>query len=421
MTIHFYKDEIIIENINFTAKIAQEIADKLNFDMAYTKITFKNVSFDENSISTFCNELDFRIRDLKRIMFQFYDTKISSLEMKCLSKIFPFFTKIHFQNAGLDNDSITIISEYIKKNPTNITTVHLENNRFGTEGHHALIDALFQNDTIDKLFLRNTHDYRNGQDFTPVYQHLSQLLHDNSSIKILGLQESYVYYPLVEYLFNGIEKNNGLHKIDLGNNFFALDKRGYYSDKFAEAIKKQGLINQFTNDLRHNPHIDKIQSIINEREVNKAIFFEAVSCCDIEKLKTLLADDKVNMHWTTADKGYNALHLLALSKQPLNKIENTIKLLYQHNFKELLYKYSARNGGKLQPMELANDKGTNKVAKLLLSTKSVQFKAPAIAKASTVSRKNYSNNYKSCGLFSKSLYDTTEFPALPTAGPNSKG
>ena len=72
-------------------------------------------------------------------------------------------------------------------------------------------------------------------------------------------------------------------------------------------------------------------------------------------------------------------------------------------------------------MQLAKDHGRNKMADLLLSTKPAKLKPSSIAKVSTVSRSDFKNNYKSCGLFSKSLTDPTEFPALPTAGPNLKG
>ncbi|MBX9585804.1 MAG: hypothetical protein K2X50_00970 [Gammaproteobacteria bacterium] len=421
MSIHIFKDEIVIEDETFNAQIAELIADKLNFNDQLKKITFTNVIFSSDSIASFCNRLDFRCRNLQKIMFQFYDTKLSTIDIKYLSNIFPFFTKIHFQNAGLNSDSINIIAEYISKNPENITTLHLENNRFGIEGHHALLDALTKNDIVDKVFLKNTHDYRNGEDFTSVYEHLSHMLTVNSSIKILGLQESYVNYPLVELLFKGIENNRGLHKIDLGNNFFIHDRSGKYTKKFATAVKMQGLINQFTNEASKNPHINEVKSIIQLREVVKERFFFAVTHCDLETLQSLFSENKVNKDWTTSDKGYNALHLIASSTQPIAMSEAAIKLLYQYNFKELLYKRCARSGAKLQPMELAREKARFNIADLLYSTRAFKLAAPVVTKVSNVTRKAFSTNYKSCGLFSKSLTDTTEFPSLSAVKQTLKG
>ncbi len=414
MAIHYFKDEIVIEDVVLTSKLAQDIATELSYDSGYRKVTFKNVIFENYSVEDFCNNLDFRCRNLERIMFQFYDTKISNYEMKSLSKLFPYFTKIHFMNAGLNNDSIKIIAEFLEKNPSNISTIHLENNRFGVEGHHALLDAITNNETIDKVFLKNTHDFRNGEDFSSVYEHLSRVLTVNSNIKILGIQESYVHYNHMEILFKGIECNKGLHKIELGNNFFIHDKSGRYTSKLAAAIKKQGLINQFTNEAPSNPHIEKIRTIINERETDKARFFFAVSYCDTEKLRSLITENKVNMNWTTANYGYNALHMLALSKEPTHKIEETIKLLYQYNFKELLYKRCAARGNKLQPIELAEEQARTKVAGLLYSIKLLGLIVAPPSKGTSNPQKNHATTYKACGFFAKALNDRTEFPSLPT-------
>jgi hypothetical protein len=424
MAILYYDDSIIINDEILTEEKMCIIADYLSNSKRIRKLIFNNVVFKENAVQKFCQNVDFNYREGERVMFEFNHSTLSVQDILSLSNYFQYFTKLHFKNCSLTNDAIKIIADYISKNPNNITTLHLEGNRFGTNGHHALITALSTNSHIDKVFLKNTHDFRNGEDYTPIYQQIASLLQMTTIIKVIGLQESKVNFSYLSILAEGLSKNRSLHKIDLGNNVFEEDKTGELTQKIGDAIFNQGMINQFDNRVKagsKNRHLAKIRSIVKEHQRDRDQFFSAIGRCDLEAINAAISNGKVNLQWTTNDNNYNALHILALSRSPISIIKQVIESLYKNNFKTLLHKRCGRPGGSHQAMELAVMAGRKDIAVALDSTWAAQVRVVEKAVSSKPAVKILAPSYKNCGFFTKSLNDTAEFPSLCTTVKSLKG
>lgn len=336
-------------------------------------VMFEKVVFEKGAIQSFVENFNPRVIG-KRVVFSFSNTMLHTSDIKHLREKFDHFTKLDFRGAGLNDDSVKIIAGYIKTNPDNITTVHLEYNRFGPAGHIALIDALRQNSYIDKLFLKNTHrfaeyyhDNARGS-FKVVYERFAELLTENTSLRVVGLQEKYMPLEYMDILSKGIEKNQSLHYFSLGDSVFERDWSGKSTQRFTDAVTKQSIINHINESIFKSPtrkSWQDLKDVIIKNCSHKNKFLNAVKRCDMVVINQMLRQKNVNLNWTVGNEHYNALHLIAISNHSCEKITPVIKKLYENGFKAILYRRSGRCSNSIQPIELAKSHGHFNVAEVL--------------------------------------------------------
>lgn len=346
-----------------------DLANYLSENEEVKIVKFNNITIKPGAIDALVKTIDFSYRNNVKIMFEFNQTKVSENEMKMLSTIFPYFTKIHFRDCHLNDKSIDYIASYLKTNPRNITTIHLEGNHFSAEAHHILYDALSKNTYVDKLFLGYTHDTRSKNDHEDVYRHFSLLLEASKSLRVVGYQESRFKIQWLEHLANAIIKNKSLHSLSLGNKAYAANH--HFTKKIANAIRQQGIINQTNDRVFDKSATHAFQSVkhsIRQNRLKAQSFFDSIKNCDIKTVSKLFQNNSYNMFWTTSFEKYNALHLIVLSITDKKSAQSLVTLLYRYGYKQLLHKRSGRESGSLTPIELAKKNKRWDIAKILQNT-----------------------------------------------------
>ena len=111
----------------------------------------------------------------------------------------------------MDSKCVSILSEILKTNKT-IKTLRLLSSIL-TGGIKQVSDSLFNNKTLEQLWLSDVTDITD-EDIT----HLSTMLSSNTTLKELSLPYSNITDNGVQYICEGLTKNQTLTTLDIGGN-----------------------------------------------------------------------------------------------------------------------------------------------------------------------------------------------------------
>ena len=118
---------------------------------------------------------------------------------------------LDIENTSLDSKCVLILSEILKTNKTVKRLVLYSSSLTG--GIKKVSDSLFNNRTLEELVLYNVTDITD-EDMT----HLSTMLATNTTLKVLYLYNCNITDNGVQYICEGLTKNQTLTKLHIGGN-----------------------------------------------------------------------------------------------------------------------------------------------------------------------------------------------------------
>ena len=119
--------------------------------------------------------------------------------------------RLHIKNTSLDSKCVSILSEILKTNKT-VKRVVLNSSSL-TGCIKQVSDSLFNNKTLEQLWLYNVTDITD-EDMI----HLSTMLSSNTTLKELRLSNCNITDNGVQYICEGLTKNQTLTKLNIGDN-----------------------------------------------------------------------------------------------------------------------------------------------------------------------------------------------------------
>ena len=119
--------------------------------------------------------------------------------------------RLDIKNISLDSKCVSILSEILKTNKT-IKTLWLRSSSL-TGGIKQVSDSLFNNKTLQELALCDVTDITD-EDMT----HLSTMLSSNTTLKELSLPYCNITDNGVQYICEGLTKNQTLSTLNIGCN-----------------------------------------------------------------------------------------------------------------------------------------------------------------------------------------------------------
>ena len=119
--------------------------------------------------------------------------------------------RLDIYNTSLDSKCVSILSEILKTNKT-IKTLELHSSSL-TGGIKQVSDSLFNNKTLKQLWLSLVTGITD-EDIT----HLSTMLASNTTLKELELYNCNITDNGVQYICEGLTKNQTLTKLNIGGN-----------------------------------------------------------------------------------------------------------------------------------------------------------------------------------------------------------
>ena len=120
-----------------------------------------------------------------------------------------WYLRIH--NTSLDSKCVSILSETLKTNKT-IKKLWLRSSSL-TGGIKQVSDSLFNNKTVEQLALFNVTDITDED-----IAHLSTMLSSNTTLKELSLYNCNITDNGVQYIYEGLTKNQTLTTLNIGGN-----------------------------------------------------------------------------------------------------------------------------------------------------------------------------------------------------------
>ena len=118
---------------------------------------------------------------------------------------------LYIDNTSLDSKCVSILSEILKTNKTIKILVLWSSSLTG--GIKQVSDSLFNNKTLEQLVLFNVTDITD-EDIT----HLSTMLSSNTTLKVLWLSNCNITDNGVQYICEGLTKNQTLTELNIGRN-----------------------------------------------------------------------------------------------------------------------------------------------------------------------------------------------------------
>ena len=118
---------------------------------------------------------------------------------------------LYIQNTTFDSKYVSILSEILKTNKT-IKTLQLSSSSL-TGGIKQVSDSLFDNKTLEQLWLSNVTDIED-EDMT----HLSTMLAKNTTLKVLELYNCNITDNGFRYICEGLTKNRTLTTLSISRN-----------------------------------------------------------------------------------------------------------------------------------------------------------------------------------------------------------
>ena len=118
---------------------------------------------------------------------------------------------LYIDSTSLDSKCVSILSEILKTNKT-IKILELLSSSL-TGGIKQVSDSLFNNKTLEQLVLFNVTDITD-EDIT----HLSTILSSNTTLKVLWLSNCNITDNRVQYICEGLTKNQTLTELNIGRN-----------------------------------------------------------------------------------------------------------------------------------------------------------------------------------------------------------
>ncbi|CAF4839605.1 unnamed protein product, partial [Rotaria sp. Silwood1] len=152
---------------------------------------------------------------------------------------------LYLSNEQLTDNDMEIISYYLLRNNTTLTTLYLENNQIGDKGAQYLAEGLPKNITLLTLDLENNQIGDNGA------QYLGEGLLRNATLTELYLDNNEIGYKGAQSLGEGLQKTTTLTTLDLRKN--EISDKG--AQHLGEAFKKNTTLT--TLNLSHNNIGDK--------------------------------------------------------------------------------------------------------------------------------------------------------------------
>ena len=119
--------------------------------------------------------------------------------------------RLNIENTSLDSKCVSILSEILKTNKT-IKTLWLDSSSL-TGGIKQVSDGLCNNETLEELLLYDVTDITD-EDMI----HLSTILATNTTLKDLCLINCNITDNGVQYICEGLTKNQTLTELDIGDN-----------------------------------------------------------------------------------------------------------------------------------------------------------------------------------------------------------
>ena len=119
--------------------------------------------------------------------------------------------RLYIVDTSLDSKCVSILSEILKTNKT-IKTLQLDSSSL-TSGIKQVSDSLFNNKTLEQLWLSNVTDITD-EDIT----YLSTMLSSNTTLKELCLYNCNITDNGVRYICEGLTKNQTLTTLNIGGN-----------------------------------------------------------------------------------------------------------------------------------------------------------------------------------------------------------
>ena len=119
--------------------------------------------------------------------------------------------RLDIEHTSLDSKCILILSEILKTNKT-IKTLWLESSSL-TGGIKQVSDSLCNNETLKQLWLSQVTGITD-EDMT----HLSTVLATNTTLKVLCLYNCNITDNGVQYICEGLTKNQTLTRLNIGHN-----------------------------------------------------------------------------------------------------------------------------------------------------------------------------------------------------------
>ena len=120
--------------------------------------------------------------------------------------------KLDIDYTSLDSKFVSILSEILKTNKT-IKRLELYSSSL-TGGIKQVSDSLFNNKTLEELVLCYVTGITD-EDIT----HLSTMLSSNTTLKVLELYNCNITNNGVQYICEGLTKNQTLTELDIGHNY----------------------------------------------------------------------------------------------------------------------------------------------------------------------------------------------------------
>ena len=118
---------------------------------------------------------------------------------------------LYIRHTSLDSKCVSILSEILKTNKT-IKILDLRSSSL-TGGIKQVSDSLFNNKTLEQLWLSNVTDITD-EDIT----HLSTMLSSNTTLKEVDLSNCNITDNGVRYICEGLTKNQTLTELNIGGN-----------------------------------------------------------------------------------------------------------------------------------------------------------------------------------------------------------
>ena len=119
--------------------------------------------------------------------------------------------RLYILDTSLDSKCVSILSEILKTNKT--TKILWLDSSSLTGGIKQVSDSLYNNKTLRELLLSNVTDITD-EDMT----HLSTMLSSNTTLKELYLYNCNITDKGVQYICEGLTKNQTLTELNIGGN-----------------------------------------------------------------------------------------------------------------------------------------------------------------------------------------------------------